>query len=72
MMLTGIGLFVTNIYLRLTHKESDRVAQKKVEDMLQLEKKMTQMEAAMTEMEQRYTFKESFTQNSPLSCFKPG
>lgn len=46
------------ISFRLTHKESDRVAQKKVEDMVQLEKKMIQMEAAMKELEQRCTFKE--------------
>lgn len=38
---------------RLTNKESDRVAQKKVEDMQALEKKMIQMEAAMKELEQR-------------------
>lgn len=38
---------------RLTYKESDRVAQKKVEDIQELEKKMIQMEAAMKELEQR-------------------
>lgn len=41
------------MFFHLTHKESDRVAQKKEEDMLQLEKKMIQMEASMKELEQR-------------------
>ncbi|KTG39166.1 hypothetical protein cypCar_00000434 [Cyprinus carpio] len=46
---------VKNLNLQMFNKaqESDRVAQKKEEDMERLEKKMIQMEAAMKELEQR-------------------
>uniref|UniRef100_A0A671LPS5 RUN and FYVE domain-containing protein 1-like n=1 Tax=Sinocyclocheilus anshuiensis TaxID=1608454 RepID=A0A671LPS5_9TELE len=46
---------VKNLNLQMFNKaqESDRVAQKKEEDMQQLEKKMIQMEAAMKQLEQR-------------------
>uniref|UniRef100_A0A8C2FSN1 RUN and FYVE domain containing 1 n=1 Tax=Cyprinus carpio TaxID=7962 RepID=A0A8C2FSN1_CYPCA len=46
---------VKNLNLQMFNKaqESGRVAQKKVEDMQELEEKMIQMEAAMKELEQR-------------------
>ncbi|XP_056106182.1 RUN and FYVE domain-containing protein 1 [Rhinichthys klamathensis goyatoka] len=60
---------VKNLNIQMFNKaqESDRVAQKKVEDMLQLEKKMVQMEAVMTEMEQRLQNSENVRKNSDES-----
>ncbi|XDV37631.1 hypothetical protein PO909_007205 [Leuciscus waleckii] len=60
---------VKNLNIQMFNKaqESDRVAQKKVEDMLQLEKKMIQMEAAMKELEQRLQNSENVRKNSDES-----
>ncbi|KAK7137664.1 hypothetical protein R3I94_013345 [Phoxinus phoxinus] len=60
---------VKNLNIQMFNKaqESDRVAQKKVEDMIQLEKKMIQMEDAMKELEQRLQNSENVRKNSDES-----
>uniref|UniRef100_A0A8C2L0P4 RUN and FYVE domain containing 1 n=1 Tax=Cyprinus carpio TaxID=7962 RepID=A0A8C2L0P4_CYPCA len=60
---------VKNLNLQMFNKaqESDRVAQKKEEDMERLEKKMIQMEAAMKELEQRLQNSENVRKNTDES-----
>ncbi|XP_073692488.1 RUN and FYVE domain-containing protein 1 [Garra rufa] len=60
---------VKNLNLQMFNKaqDSDRVAQKKVEDMQQLEKKMIQMEATMKELEQRLQSSENVAKNTDES-----
>lgn len=57
---------VKNLNLQMFNKAqaSDRVAQKKEEDMVHLEKKMIQMEAAMKELEQRLQNSEDVQKNT--------
>lgn len=57
---------VKNLNLQMFNKAqaSDRVAQKKEEDMVHLEKKMIQMEAAMKELEQRLQNSEDVQRNT--------
>ncbi|XP_043113287.1 RUN and FYVE domain-containing protein 1 [Puntigrus tetrazona] len=60
---------VKNLNIQMFNKaqESDRVAQKKVEDMQELEKKMIQMEATMKELEQRLQNSENVRKNTDES-----
>ncbi|XP_059372128.1 RUN and FYVE domain-containing protein 1-like [Carassius carassius] len=60
---------VKNLNLQMFNKaqKSDRVAQKKVEDMQELEEKMIQMEAAMKELEQRLQNSENVCKNTDES-----
>ncbi|XP_051513958.1 RUN and FYVE domain-containing protein 1-like [Myxocyprinus asiaticus] len=60
---------VKNLNLQMFNKaqESDRVAQRKVEETLQVEKKMIQMEAAMKELEQRLQNSENLRKNTDES-----
>ncbi|XP_052010862.1 RUN and FYVE domain-containing protein 1-like [Xyrauchen texanus] len=60
---------VKNLNLQMFNKaqESDRVAQRKVEETLQLEKKMIQMEAAMKELEQGLQNSENLRKNTDES-----